>query len=106
MDQHACARRLQVELAETPGGPWILSKNAFATNAAGTVTVTAGIVHLLLSGAGGRTHAGDGLFFYNPSQFKISEGRSVTMDYAGNILICESDWGYVRRIQFLPMLSD
>jgi hypothetical protein len=64
---------------------------------------TAGMVHLLINGAGGRTHDGDGQFFYNPSQFKISEGRSVTMDYEGNILICESDWGYVRRIQFLPM---
>jgi len=63
---------------------------------------TGGIVHLLLNGEGGRTHGGDGQFFYDLSQFKISEGRSVTMDYDGNILICESDWGYVRRIQFRP----
>lgn len=63
----------------------------------------AGIVHQLLNGEGGRTHDGDGLFFYDLSQPRISEGRSVTMDYDGNILICESDWGYVRRIQFRPM---
>jgi sugar lactone lactonase YvrE len=65
----------------------------------------AGILRLLLNGAGGRTHDGDGLFFYEPLQLKISEGRSVTMDYEGNILVCESDYGYVRRIQFKPMSS-
>lgn len=64
---------------------------------------TAGIVHLLLNGAGGRTHYGDGGFFYNPDEWRISEGRSVTVDYAGNILICESDYGYVRRIRFQRM---
>jgi hypothetical protein len=63
---------------------------------------TAGIVHLILNGARGRTHAGDGNFFYAP-EAKISEGRSVTMDYEGNILVCESDWGYVRRVRFLPV---
>ena len=66
---------------------------------------TAGMVRLLLNGARGNTHDGDGQFFYDPSEPKISEGRSVTMDYAGNILICESDWGYVRRIRFQRMPS-
>lgn len=61
-----------------------------------------GVVRLLLNGARGRTHYGDGEFFYGP-EARISEGRSVTMDYAGNILVCESDYGYVRRIRFLPM---
>lgn len=58
-----------------------------------------GTVRLLLNGARGRTHSGDGLYFYTP-ETKISEGRSVTMDYAGNILICESDYGFIRRIRF------
>jgi hypothetical protein len=58
------------------------------------------IMHLLLNGAGGLTHSGDGLYFYDPSQLKISEGRSVSMDYAGNIIVCESDYGFVRRIRF------
>jgi sugar lactone lactonase YvrE len=62
---------------------------------------TAGIVHLMLNGARGSTHSGDGQFFYSPLP-AISEGRSVTMDYEGNILITESDWGFVRRIRFLP----
>ncbi len=60
---------------------------------------TAGIIRLLLNGIGGRTHAGDGGFFYTPWP-AISEGRSVTMDYEGNILVCESDYGFVRRIRF------
>ncbi len=67
---------------------------------------TAGIVHLLLNGAGGRTHYGDGVFFYNPDEWRISEGRSVTMDYAGNILVCESDYGYIRRIRFQRLAGD
>ena len=62
---------------------------------------TAGIVYLMVNGDRGQTHAGDGQFFYTPTP-TISEGRSVTMDYEGNILITESDWGYVRRIRFLP----
>ena len=62
---------------------------------------TAGIIHLFLNGARGRTHSGDGGFFYTPYPV-ISEGRSVTMDYDGNIIVTESDWGYVRRIRFLP----
>jgi hypothetical protein len=62
----------------------------------------ANISHLLVNGEGGNLYvqAGDGQFFYNPSQFLIGEGRSVTMDYAGNIIMCESDYGFVRRIRF------
>jgi hypothetical protein len=58
------------------------------------------IMHLLLNGTTGTTHSGDGAHFYDPSQLKISEGRSVSMDYAGNIIVCESDYGFVRRIRF------
>jgi hypothetical protein len=57
-------------------------------------------MHLLLDGAGGTTHNGDGYFFYDLSELKISEGRSVALDYEGNILVCESDYGFVRRIRF------
>jgi hypothetical protein len=63
----------------------------------------ANVMHLLLNGASGSTHSGDGLYFYNPEEWKISEGRSVTMDYAGNVIICESDYGYIRRIRFQCM---
>ena len=62
----------------------------------------ANTVHLLVNGVGGNVfvQAGDGAFFYNPAALKISEGRSVTMDLAGNMLLCESDYGYIRRIRF------
>lgn len=61
-----------------------------------------GTIRTLLNGASGRSHYGDGSFFYTPD-LKISEGRSVAMDYAGNILICESDYGFIRRIRFVPL---
>lgn len=61
---------------------------------------SANIMRLLMNGAGGVTHSGDGSFFYNPLQLMISEGRSVAMDFSGNILLCESDYGYIRRIRF------
>jgi len=63
---------------------------------------SANIAHLLVNGQGGNVfvQAGDGQFFYAPSQYFIGEGRSVTMDCLGNILICESDYGFIRRIRF------
>lgn len=64
---------------------------------------TAGRVHLLLHGAGGTTHAGDGGWFYAPEEARMSEGRGVSMDHEGNIIVCESDYGRIRRIRFLPM---
>lgn len=67
---------------------------------------TAGTIRLLLHGAGGRTHAGDGMHFYQPDLPMISEGRSVSLDPQGNILLCESDWGYIRRIRFAPIAEE
>ena len=59
-----------------------------------------GIIHLLLNGGPNYPHSGDGAFFYEPAVPKISEGRAVTMDWQGNLLICESDYGYIRRVRF------
>jgi hypothetical protein len=53
---------------------------------------SADTMHLMLNG--------DGYFVYDLSELKISEDRSVAMDYDGNILICESDYGFARRIRF------
>ena len=66
---------------------------------------SANTAHLLVNGIGGNVfvQAGDGRFFYAPEQPFIGEGRSVTMDYAGNIIICESDYGFIRRIRFLRL---
>jgi hypothetical protein len=60
---------------------------------------------LLVNGLGGNVYvqAGDGRFFYAPDQALIGEGRSVTMDDTGNILLCESDYGFIRRIRFLRL---
>jgi len=59
---------------------------------------TAGMLHLFADGAVG-AHAGDGQWFHSPGQ-KVSEVRDVTMDSNGNLLITESDFGFVRRIDF------
>ncbi len=57
-----------------------------------------GRLHLFLDGDTGDTHAGDGANFMTPGP-KISEPRAVTMDPAGNVLVTESDFGYVRRVR-------
>jgi len=63
---------------------------------------TAGYIHLLLNGNRNGAHAGDGTWFYNPAQARVSEIRGVTMDHQGNLLITENDIGFVRKIEFLP----
>ncbi len=60
-----------------------------------------GSVHLFLNGSTSDTHAGDGTWFWNPTEFRVSENRAVTMDREGNLLICENDSGYIRKVQFL-----
>jgi hypothetical protein len=62
---------------------------------------TAGYIHLFLNGSTADTHAGDGTWFWNPAELRVSENRAVTMDRAGNLLITEHDSGYVRKVQFL-----
>jgi hypothetical protein len=60
-----------------------------------------GYLHLVLNGSYG-SHTGDGAWFYDdPTAAKISNGKQVTMDYEGNLIITESDRGYIRKIQFL-----
>jgi hypothetical protein len=60
-----------------------------------------GIIHLFLNGYRSGTHAGDGTWFYNPNEYRVSEVRAVVVDYEGNILITENDCGYIRKIRFL-----
>jgi hypothetical protein len=59
---------------------------------------TVGIIHLMVDGVRW-AHDGDGGWFHSQGP-KISEPRAVTMDPAGNILITENDFGYIRRIRF------
>lgn len=62
----------------------------------------AGIIHLWMNGSGANNkRVGDGNWFYaNPSLAKVSRVRTVNTDPFGNIIITESNYGYVRRIRF------
>lgn len=62
----------------------------------------AGFARIWLSGDAAATgRRGDGQWFYNnPSSPKVTKVRSVTMDRHGNLIIMESNYGYVRRIRF------
>ena len=47
---------------------------------------------------------GDGEWFNsNPNQAKLSRVRCVNADPFGNLIITESNFGYVRRIRFQRM---
>lgn len=66
----------------------------------------AGIIHRWMNGT--RTNAfrvGDGQWFYaNPNLGKVSRVRTVNTDPFGNIIITESNFGYVRRIKFKRLI--
>ena len=65
----------------------------------------AGNIHRWLNGDGNNNRrAGDGQWFYaNPIMPKVSRVRAVNTDPFGNIIITESNYGYVRRIRFNRM---
>lgn len=57
-----------------------------------------GKIHLFLNGEG---HAGDGTYFYNTSELRVSKVRQITSTPDGDLLITEHDAGYVRKVRFL-----
>ena len=58
-------------------------------------------IHLFMDGDAGGAHSGDGGWFYdNPHDHKVSFVKEITIDYDGNLLITESDRGYVRKVNF------
>jgi hypothetical protein len=61
-----------------------------------------GIIHRWMNGTSSDIkRVGDGQWFYgNPNLAKVSRVRSVNTDPFGNIIITESNYGYVRRIRF------
>ena len=61
-----------------------------------------GYINLLLNGNRVGVHFGDGTWFYNPLELRVSECRAITMDYDGNLIITENDVGYIRKVEFLP----
>ncbi|HKQ40635.1 MAG TPA: hypothetical protein VJ063_21370 [Verrucomicrobiae bacterium] len=62
----------------------------------------AGIIHRWLNGnSANNSRVGDGQWFYaNPTVAKVSRVRAVNADPFGNLIITESNYGYVRRIRF------
>jgi hypothetical protein len=62
----------------------------------------AGNIHRWLNGDSASTYGrGDGQWFYaNSTSAKVSRVRSVVTDRRGNLIIVESNYGYVRRINF------
>ena len=65
----------------------------------------AGNIHRWLNGDGANNRrVGDGQWFYsNSNTAKVSRVRAVNTDPFGNIIITESNYGYVRRIRFYRM---
>jgi hypothetical protein len=66
----------------------------------------AGIIHRWLNGSSANHYrVGDGEWFYaNPSVPKISRVRAINADPNGNLIITESNYGYIRRIRFDRLL--
>ena len=65
----------------------------------------AGIIHQWMNGSSANNfRVGDGQWFYaNPNLAKVSRVRAVNTDPLGNLIITESNYGYVRRIRFQRM---
>jgi hypothetical protein len=65
----------------------------------------AGIIHRWMNGSSANNfRVGDGQWFYaNPDLAKVSRVRAVNADPFGNLIITESNYGYVRRIRFQRM---
>jgi hypothetical protein len=65
-----------------------------------------GKIHRWMNGSGAdKKRVGDGRWFYESNNVaKVSRVRSVVTDPFGNLIITESNYGYVRRIRFHRML--
>lgn len=84
-------------------GVWFLEDNTFfvATHEGSQIWYIdySGMIYLFLNGMDGdANHSGDGYNYRTPG-YKISEPRSVSVDYDGNVLITENDRGFVRKIE-------
>jgi hypothetical protein len=65
----------------------------------------AGVIHLWMNGDDeNNSRVGDGQWFYEePETPKVSRVRAVNTDPFGNLIITESNYGYVRRVRFQRM---
>ncbi len=57
-----------------------------------------GIIHLFVDGGKNDQHSGDRRAYNAPGK-KISEPRAISIDSKGNLLITESDYGYIRMVK-------
>lgn len=66
----------------------------------------AGIIHRWMNGnSANNFRVGDGQWFYNnPALAKVSRVRAMNTDFSGNLIIVESNYGYVRRINFQRLI--
>ncbi|HOX02114.1 MAG TPA: right-handed parallel beta-helix repeat-containing protein [Candidatus Paceibacterota bacterium] len=93
-----------------PRGIWFLPNGGFFTceHSPGNriwYIDPAGIIHRWINGSDANNfRMGDGQWFYaDPSVAKVSRVRAVNTDPFGNLIITESNYGYVRRIRFQRM---
>ncbi len=93
-----------------PRGVWFLPNGGFFTceHSPGNriwYIDPGGIIHRWMNGNDANNkRVGDGQWFYaNPQTAKVSRVRAITTDPFGNLIITESNYGYVRRIRFQRM---
>jgi hypothetical protein len=90
-------------VAFLPNGGWFTSEHSPGNRI--WYIDPAGIIHLWVNGSDNNNfRQGDGQWFYaNPAAPKVSRVRSVIPDPFGNLIITESNYGYIRRIKFQRM---
>jgi len=90
-----------------PNGGFLIGEHDAGNNLGSRIWYVdpAGIIHRWMNGGSADVkRVGDGQWFYaNPTQRKVSRVRAVNTDPFGNIIITESNFGYVRRIRFQRM---
>lgn len=90
-------------VAFLPNGGWFTSEHSPGNRI--WYIDPAGIIHRWVNGSDANNfRVGDGQWFYeNPALAKVSRVRSVIPDRFGDLIIVESNYGYVRRIKFQRM---
>ena len=88
-----------------PNGGYFISEHDGGTAGGNRIWYVdpAGIIHRWVNGSSSANGygLGDGQWFYaNPATAKMSRVRAVNADPNGNLIITESNFGYVRRIRF------
>ena len=90
-----------------PNGGFFLSEHDAGNNQGNRIWYVdpGGFIHRWMNGSSANHfRVGDGQWFYaNPALAKVSRVRAVNTDPFGNLIITESNYGYVRRIRFLGM---